>query len=102
MGVQRINIEIGVRIDEPSTTFLPFARIHLDADTDTYDISSPDLEDLVGDSGNASTFATTASSLLPWYDDLTDDVPALTASENETNAKDRLRLGFKRLNDWTP
>lgn len=97
MGIQRINFELGVRIDEPDTAFSPFARIHLDTVTDVYDIDSSDWTDLCDDSGSPSAFATTASAALPWYDDLTDADTALTPAENEANAKDRLRLGFSKL-----
>ena len=102
MGAFRINIEIGFRIDEPATAFLPFARIHLASTTDTYDISSSDWTDLCTDSGSPSAFEATASAALDWYDDLSDNVSALTPAQNEANAKNRLRLGFSKAKLWTP
>ena len=102
MGDVRINIMVGVRIDQPSNTFAPFAVIHLGSNTDIHDIAVADYTDLATDSGNATTFAATASSALPWYSDLTDADPAETTAQNAANAKDRFRLGFSKLKSWTP
>ena len=102
MGDVKINIELGVKIDQPGNTFAPFARIHLGSAIDVYTIASSDYTDLVADSSNPSAFATTASAALDWYDDLSDNVSGLSAAQNETNAKNRLRLGFSKLKTWTP